>query len=320
MVKKDSGNLICCLRTDRGGEFTSKDFNQFCSDHGIARQLTASYTPQQNGVAKRKNCTLMNMVRSMLSGKNMPKKFLPDVVNWAIHILNHSSTLAVKDKTPEEAWSNIKSSVDYFRTFGCIAYAHISNARKTKLDDKSMKCVLLGISAESKAYKLYNPTTKMEIISRDLVFAEDEIWNQEQSETVQKSDILEWESDEPANHKEGNKEIEESTDEEDEACPTQERIVRSQCRIICEPAWKSDYIIGEDLSESEEDQNMMMVITAGDPTSFEEATKKLHLKEALKQEIQAIEENKTWELVTLPRNAKKRGSKMGIQDQVQREG
>jgi transposase InsO family protein len=50
------------LRTDRGGEFTSQEFNNFCNESGIRRQLTASFTPQQNGVAERKNRTIMNMV------------------------------------------------------------------------------------------------------------------------------------------------------------------------------------------------------------------------------------------------------------------
>jgi transposase InsO family protein len=61
-VEKESECDICCLRTDRGGEFTSKEFNVFCVNHGIKRQLTAAYTPQQNGVAERKNRTILNMV------------------------------------------------------------------------------------------------------------------------------------------------------------------------------------------------------------------------------------------------------------------
>ena len=75
LVEKETSYFICCLRTDRGGEFTSTEFNQFCSDNGIARQLTASYTPQQNGVAERKNRTVMNMVRSMLSEKQILREF-----------------------------------------------------------------------------------------------------------------------------------------------------------------------------------------------------------------------------------------------------
>jgi hypothetical protein len=64
LVEKESSCSIQCLRTDRGGEFTSNEFNDFCRLQGIKRQLTAAYTPQQNGVSERKNRTLLNMVRS----------------------------------------------------------------------------------------------------------------------------------------------------------------------------------------------------------------------------------------------------------------
>jgi len=63
------------LRTDRGGEFTYNEFTSFCAAYDIQRQLTATYTPQQNGVAERKNRTIMIMVRSMLTEKKFPKNF-----------------------------------------------------------------------------------------------------------------------------------------------------------------------------------------------------------------------------------------------------
>ena len=75
LVEKEAGSLVCCLRIDRGGEFTSKDFNEYCLLNGIKRQLTAAYTPQQNGVAERKNRTIMNLVRNMLSKKHIPREF-----------------------------------------------------------------------------------------------------------------------------------------------------------------------------------------------------------------------------------------------------
>lgn len=81
LVEKEVEKSIKCLRTDRGGEFTSIEFNEFCMEHGIKRQLTAAYTPQQNGVAERKNRTVMNMVRCMLSEKGIPKSFWPEAVN-----------------------------------------------------------------------------------------------------------------------------------------------------------------------------------------------------------------------------------------------
>jgi hypothetical protein len=176
LVENESGCVIQCLRTDRGGEFTSNDFNMFCSDHGIKRQLTAAYTPQQNGVAERKNRTLMDMVRSMIAGRNVPKVFWPEAVKWATHVMNRSPTLSVKDITPEEAWSGEKPAVHYFRIFGCLAFVHVPDSQRIKMDNKSIKCVHLGVSDESKAYKLYDPIKKRILISRDVVFEENKSW------------------------------------------------------------------------------------------------------------------------------------------------
>ena len=114
MVEKEADMFIKCLRTDRGGEFNSNEFNHFCKESGIKRQLATAFTPQQNGITERKNRIIMNMVRSMLSDKNIPKTFWPEVVNRTIYVLNRCPTLAVKDITPEEAWSGVKPSVDHF--------------------------------------------------------------------------------------------------------------------------------------------------------------------------------------------------------------
>ena len=75
IIEKETEDFIRCLRIDRGGEFTSHEFNIFCKTNSISRQLTAAYTLQQNGVAERKNITIMNMVRSILSEKQVPKNF-----------------------------------------------------------------------------------------------------------------------------------------------------------------------------------------------------------------------------------------------------
>nr|GEU68375.1 copia-type polyprotein [Tanacetum cinerariifolium] len=76
LIEKEARMSIQCLRTDRGGEFTSNEFTTFCDEHGINRQLTAAYTPQQNGVAKRKNRTIMNMKRHKLDEKSKVHVFL----------------------------------------------------------------------------------------------------------------------------------------------------------------------------------------------------------------------------------------------------
>jgi len=74
-VEKESGAYITFLRTYKGGGFTSNEFKEFFKVQGISRQLTATYTPQQSGVAERKNRMIMNMVRSMLVEEKVPKFF-----------------------------------------------------------------------------------------------------------------------------------------------------------------------------------------------------------------------------------------------------
>ncbi|XP_058110887.1 uncharacterized protein LOC131253765 [Magnolia sinica] len=118
MVEKEAGCSIQVLRTDRGGEYNSYKFTNFCEEHDIKRQLTTPFTPQQNGVCERKNRTIMNMVRSLLTKGEIPKKIWPEAVNWSVHILNESPTLAVQNMTPEEAWSGRRPNVSYFKIFG----------------------------------------------------------------------------------------------------------------------------------------------------------------------------------------------------------
>ena len=103
LVEKQSGRSIKVLRTDRGGEFLSKEFNDFCDEHGILRQLTAPYTPEQNGVAERKNRTVVEMARCMLKQKGMPDSFWAEGVATAVYILDISPTKSVWDQTPYEA-------------------------------------------------------------------------------------------------------------------------------------------------------------------------------------------------------------------------
>lgn len=135
----------------------------------------------------------MNMVRCMLCDKKVPKAFWPEAAKWTVRVLNRSPTLPVKDKTPEEMWSGIKPKVDYFRVFGCLAHVHVPDQRRTKLDDKSLQCVLLGVSDESKAYRLFDPIARKIIVSRDVSFEEDKGWNWERTAEEVKRDVLVWE-------------------------------------------------------------------------------------------------------------------------------
>ncbi|GKB03633.1 zinc finger, CCHC-type containing protein [Tanacetum coccineum] len=121
------------LRTDRGGEFTSNEFTQYCKENGIARQLTAPYSPQQNGVVERRNRTIMSTTRCMMKATNMPQNFWAEAVRHAIYILNSVPTKALEDITPYEAIKQRKPNLENLRIFGCIAYAKVPSQHLTKV-------------------------------------------------------------------------------------------------------------------------------------------------------------------------------------------
>jgi transposase InsO family protein len=105
LVETQSGNKVKKLRTDGGGEYISLEFAKFCVDEGIEHEVTAPYTLQHNGVAERKNRSIMNMARSMLKAKHMPHKFWGKATSTAVYIINRSPTKKLHNKTPHEAWS-----------------------------------------------------------------------------------------------------------------------------------------------------------------------------------------------------------------------
>ena len=81
------------------------------------------------------------------------------------------------NQTSFEAWYSMKPSVRHLRIFGCIAYALVNSQYRHKLDEKSEKCILIGYSLQSKAYRLYNPVSGKVIINRNVMFDERTSWN-----------------------------------------------------------------------------------------------------------------------------------------------
>lgn len=314
MVEKESGLQICSLRTDRGGEFNSKEFSEFCTTHGIKRQLTTSYSPQQNGVAERKNRTILNMVRCLLEEKKMPKAFWPEAAKWTCHIINRSPTSAVKDKTPEECWSGLKPNVEYFRVFGCLGNVHVPEENRSKLDARSQKRVMIGYSEESKGYKMINPLDMKVTISRDVVFEEEECWDWQKTASKTVNVTLDWgdvydEDDE--NDTDTENDEEERTEEGAGSSSTEEATSpvlpvsdRRERRI---PAYLRDYTSGEEFSEEEVQHFLMFMST--DPICYEDAAKSRKWRDAMDLEIAAIEKNHTWQLVQPPHGAKVIGVK-----------
>ena len=119
-----TGKPIKILRSDNGGEYSSKEFESFLKKNGIVHQLSVPYNPAQNGVAERMNRTIMESTRSMLSHAQMPNEFWAEAVNTSVYVRNRSPTTALNGITPYEclmtypiyACSNVLRTCIFLRT------------------------------------------------------------------------------------------------------------------------------------------------------------------------------------------------------------
>jgi len=171
MLETQSGQKLCKVRTDRGGEYLNNELKDFYSAKGIVHQTPAPFTPEQNGKAERLNRTLMERVRAMLQDAKLPNSLWAEVVTTAIFICNRSPVCG-DFKTPKELFYGDKIDVSNMKTFGARAYFHIPKAQRQKLDPVSIKGIMVGYAADSKAYRIMLDDTKKTIISRDVTFEE----------------------------------------------------------------------------------------------------------------------------------------------------
>ena len=114
LVENQLNTKIKSLRTDRGHEYLFDLFKAYCAEKGMARQLTIPYTPQQNGVAKRRNMTLLDMVRSMMAKEKLPISFWGDALMTAAYILNRVPSKFVPS-TPYEVWKGAMPDLNVIR-------------------------------------------------------------------------------------------------------------------------------------------------------------------------------------------------------------
>ncbi|KAK1571102.1 hypothetical protein Q3G72_011942 [Acer saccharum] len=165
---------IKILRSDRGGEYLSGEFQQYLIDNGIVSQFSAPGTPQQNGVAERRNRTLLDMVRSMLSYSTLPISFWGYALQTAIYILNDVPSKSVP-KTPHELWTGRKPSLQHLRIFSCPA--HVLKGKTEKMESRSETCIFVGYPKETKGYYFYSPSDLKVFVSTNAKFLEKDYMN-----------------------------------------------------------------------------------------------------------------------------------------------
>ncbi|KAJ9542631.1 hypothetical protein OSB04_029137 [Centaurea solstitialis] len=138
------------IRSDHGTEFKNSTLKTFFDQKGISQNFSSVRTPQQNGVAERRNRTLIEAARSMLSEANLATQFWAEAVNTACYTQNRSLIVKRFRRTPYELFRNRKPSIEHLHIFGCVCYILNNKDNLGKFDSKSDDGIFLGYSSISK--------------------------------------------------------------------------------------------------------------------------------------------------------------------------
>nr|GEV86011.1 copia protein [Tanacetum cinerariifolium] len=148
------------VRTDNGTEFKNKTLAKFFDKVGITQKFSAARTPQQNGVVERRNQTLVEAARTMLTFANLPLFLWVEAIAKSCFTQNHSIIHKRFDKTPYELMNNRKPNIKFFRVFGYRCYLLNDYEDVGKLKEKQDIGVFVGYSKESVAFRIYNKQTR----------------------------------------------------------------------------------------------------------------------------------------------------------------
>jgi hypothetical protein len=171
-AQNEFGLRIKKIRSDNGTEFKNSQIEGFLEDEGIKHEFSSPYTPQQNGVVERKNRTLLDMARTILDEYKTPDRFWVEAINTACYSINRLYLHRILKKTSYELLTGKKPNVSYFRVFGSKYFILVKRGRKSKFAPKAVEGFLLGYDSNTRAYRVFNKSTRLVEVSCDIVFDE----------------------------------------------------------------------------------------------------------------------------------------------------
>uniref|UniRef100_A0A2N9HKE0 Integrase catalytic domain-containing protein n=1 Tax=Fagus sylvatica TaxID=28930 RepID=A0A2N9HKE0_FAGSY len=179
---------LLAFRTDNAREYTESSFQEFLTSRGIIHQTSCVRTPQQNGIAERKNGPILAIARALMLQMHVPKSFWADAVLTATYLLNRMPSRVLKGKSPFEILFADKSPFSVpLKVFGCVSFVHNLNPSRDKLDPRAHKCIFLGYSRTQKGYRCYSPSLQKHFVSADVTFFEDVPYYSPQGGQLQES-------------------------------------------------------------------------------------------------------------------------------------
>ncbi|KAH9309219.1 hypothetical protein KI387_037130, partial [Taxus chinensis] len=172
LVENESNSKLKFLRSNNGGEYCSKDFNDYCSVNGICRERMVPRTSQENGVAERMNMTIMECDRSMRIHSRLPLHFWAKAVNIAVYLINHGPSSSLDGGIPEETWTGKEVDLSFLKVFGLEAFVHVDRENRKKFDAKSKRCTFIGYGSGDFGFYFWDLENSKITRSRDVEWNE----------------------------------------------------------------------------------------------------------------------------------------------------
>ncbi|KAL0546448.1 hypothetical protein IC582_016356 [Cucumis melo] len=170
---------IAILQSDKDREFQNHNLSEFLASKGIVHKTSYAYTPQQNGVAERKNRHLLEVARSLMLSTSLPSYLWGDAILTAAHLINRMPSRILHLQTPfdclKESYSSTRLISEVpLRVFGCTAYVHNFGPNQTKFTPRAQVCVFAGYPLHQRNYKCFYPMSRKYCVTMDVTFFENQ--------------------------------------------------------------------------------------------------------------------------------------------------
>ncbi|GJX27995.1 zinc finger, CCHC-type containing protein [Tanacetum coccineum] len=267
----------------------------------IIHETTAPYTPQQNGMAERKNRALKEMVNSMLSYSGLSEGFWGEVMLTACYLLNRVPNKRNKT-TPYELWYKKQPNLSFLRVWGCRAVVRLPDPKRKTLGEKGIDCIFVGYAKHSKAYRFYVIEPNDSVSINSIIESRDAIFDENRFSSIPRTkDII-------PNMQES--QMDDHTDD----VPSEIPEPRKGKRVWKAKSYGSDFqlYLVEGSRDQVGSQYSYCFSIKEDPRTYNEAMQSRDAafwKEAIDDEISSIMENNTWVLSDLPLGCKPLGCK-----------
>ena len=329
MARNQFQKEVKIIRSDNALEFEDKHCRSFFDKLGIIHQTSCVDRPQQNGRAERKHRNILEMARALRFQSGLPLQYWGESVLTAVHIINRIPIPLLQHKSPYEVMFQTKPKYHYLRTFGCLAMASNPSRKHDKFLERGVPCIFLGYPQTQKGYKLLNLTNNTMFVSRDVKCYENiypyKVLNlttmtPDSHQTTTPITITPSSEYDSESYETPQNTTTEPIHTPEPLLPDQpqlppEPVIRRSSRTHRTPHWHEDYHtsnltikespnhihnVGNTQVSPQFSCFMSQVETQHEPRYFREAIKEAKWVQAMNEELDALEHNKTWEITTLP--------------------